>query len=514
MSAREPESVYILAHDLGTTGDKATLFSSEGRVSGSCFSPYPTLYPRTGWAEQDPEQYWQAFCRSSRELLEQTGISPARIAAVAFSGQMMAALPVDHRGRALRHSIIWADLRSTAQAAALGERIEADRVYRISGHRLSASYSAAKIMWLRENEPELYARTHKFLQAKDYLACRLTGSLQTDYSDASGTNLLDITALRWSEEVLEAAGIDPDKLPELVESTQVIGRITREAAPACGLPAGTPVVSGGGDGACATCGAGVVGEEQAYIYLGTSTWMGVAAARPILDPAQRTFTFCHFTRGLYFPGGTMQAGGGSYQWFKNTLGEAEAREARETGADVYDLLNREAAEAPPGAGGVLFLPYLLGERSPLWDPHARGCFIGLAMTHTRGHLIRAVLEGVAFNMRWIQEALREQGVRSARVRLIGGGARSALWRGILADVLETPTVKLNFIEEATSVGAAIAGGVGVGLFSSIREADRLVQAVEESPCDPARFPLYRRQFELFRDCYRRLRDLFPRLAAG
>jgi xylulokinase len=503
---------YILAHDLGTTGDKATLFSSEGRLLGSAFCAYPTSYPKVGWAEQDPEQYWQAFCCSTRELLEKSRTPAGQVAAVSFSGQMMAALPVDRQGRALRNSIIWADLRSTSQAEALGRRIDADRVYRISGHRLSASYSAAKIMWIRENEPEIYKRTHKFIHAKDYLVGRLSGALLTDYSDASGMNLLDISSLAWSGEALEAAGIDPDKLPDIVESTQKVGTVGPEAAAASGLLAGTPVVIGGGDGACATCGAGVVGENQAYIYLGTSTWMAVASARPILDPAKRTFTFCHFLKGLYFPAGTMQAGGGSYHWLRNTLGDAETRAAQEAGVDPYEILNLKAAEAPCGSEGLLFLPYLMGERSPLWDPQARACFIGLTMLHGKKHLIRAVLEGVAFNMRLIFEAFREQGVKSARVRLIGGGARSRLWRSIFADVLETPTARLNFIEEATSVGAAIAGGVGVGLFPSIQEADRLVRETELTACDPANFPVYRRNYALFRSSYERLRDLFPQLA--
>ncbi len=488
------------------------MFSSEGKLEGSAFSPYPTLYPRLGWAEQDAEQYWQAFCRSTQDLLEKSRIPAGQLAAVSFSGQMMAALPVDRQGRALRNSIIWADLRSTSQAESLSQRIDPDRVYRISGHRLSPSYSAAKIMWIKENEPEVYKRTHKFIHAKDYLVGRLTGALLTDYSDASGMNLLDITALRWSEETLEAAGIDPEKLPEIVESTQVAGRISDQAAAASGLLSGTPVIIGGGDGACATCGAGVVSENQAYIYLGTSTWMAVASSKPLLDPSKRTFTFCHFLRGLYFPAGTMQAGGGSYQWLRNTLGDAESRAAQEAGVDPYEILNLKAAEAPCGSGGLLYLPYLMGERSPLWDPQARACFIGLTMLHGKKHMIRSVLEGVAFNMRRIYEAFHEQGVRSERIRLIGGGARSRLWRSIFADVLEIPVVRLNFIEEATSVGAAIAGGVGAGLFSSIQEADRLVQETELTACNPENFPVYRQNYALFRSCYERLRDLFPQLA--
>lgn len=503
---------YILSHDLGTTGDKAALFSGDGRLIAAGFSAYPTFYPERGWAEQDPEGYWDAFCASTRSLIERAGIRPAEIAVVAFSGQMMAALPVDREGQALRRSIIWADLRSTRQAEELSRRIGADRVYELTGHRLSASYSAAKIMWIREHEPEVYRRASKFLQAKDFIVLRLTGRAVTDYSDGSGMNLLDLKSLEWSEEMLEAAEIERSRLPDLLESTETAGKVSAEAARASGLAEGTPVVIGGGDGPCATCGAGVVRNGEAYIYLGTSTWMGLASDRPIIDPLKRTFTFCHFRRGLYMPAGTMQAGGGSFKWLRDVLGDAEAAAAEGAKVDVYDLLAMKAERAPCGADGLLFLPYLMGERSPLWDPEARGCFIGLTVRHTKDHLIRAVLEGVAFNIRLIQEAFAEQGVRGEAVRMIGGGARSRLWRKIFADVLERPVQRLNFIDEATSVGAAIAGGVGIGLIPSLQEAGRFVTVEEEVAPDPACSAACRKSYEAFRASYAGLREVFHILA--
>ena len=505
-------SSFIISHDLGTTGDKATLFSASGQLIGSCFSEYPTSYPKHGWAEQDPSLYWKAFCSSTAALLEKTRINPSDVASVCFSGQMMAALPVDAGGRPLRNSIIWADLRSTKQAEELARRIDADRVYELTGHRLSASYSATKIMWLRENEPELYAKTAKFIHAKDYLVSRLTGKLVTDYSDASGMNLLDITELEWSEEMLEASQIDRGKLPEIVESTQVVGKIGREAASQSGLREGTQVVIGGGDGACATCGAGVVAEGQAYIYLGTSTWMALAANKPLIDPERRTFTFCHFLKGLYFPAGTMQSGGGSFQWFKNVLCDSEIEAAERAGVDVYDLLSLKAQAVPCGCEGALFLPYLMGERSPLWNPNARACFIGLSMIHNKSHMTRAVLEGVAFNMKLIEQAFQEQGIKPAEIRMIGGGARSRLWRGIFADVMEKPVARLSFIEEATSVGAAIAGGVGVGIFSSIDAAADIVKHVETNEPQEQNFPVYRQQYEIFKKSYAQLEGVFDLLA--
>ncbi|UCB44512.1 MAG: xylulokinase [Spirochaetota bacterium] len=505
-------STYILSHDIGTTGDKAALFSDEGTLVSSSFCSYPTYYPEVGWAEQDPEDYWKAFCQSTKRLLADTKIKPEEIGVISFSGQMMAALPVDEKGRALRNSIIWADLRSTQQADALAKSIDRDMVYSATGHRLSASYSATKIMWIRENERDVYNNTYKFIHAKDYLVTQLTKKILTDYSDASGMNLLDINSLKWSEDLIDATGIEKEKLPDLVESTEVVGMVMRDAAQQCGVVEGTPVVIGGGDGACATCGSGVVSEGSSYIYLGTSTWMAIASDRPLIDPIKRTFTFCHFKRGLYFPAGTMQAGGGSYQWFKNTLCEPESAEADKEGIDVYDILNKKAEATPAGSGGIIFLPYLMGERSPLWNPDARGCFIGLSMIHDKGYMIRAVLEGVAYNMKLIADAFAEQGVDTDAVRMIGGGAKSRLWRMIFADVMEKPVLKLNFIEEATSVGAAIAGGVGVGIFSSINDSEKLVHVTEETKPQTENIEVYKRNHRIFKDSIERLNDIFVMLS--
>jgi xylulokinase len=462
---------YILAHDLGTTGDKATLFSSEGNLISSAFTEYETFYPEIGWAEQNPDDYWKALCSSTKALIEKTKKSPGDIAVVTFSGQMMAALPVDDEGRSLRNSIIWADMRSTRQAREIAQRVEADRVYELTGHRLSASYSAAKIKWIRENEPEIYKKTYKFIHAKDYLVAKLTGRICSDYSDASGMNLLDITSLKWSAELLEAAGIDRNKLPDVFESTQVVGKVGREAASQSGLRQGTPVVLGGGDGACATCGAGVVSEGDAYIYLGTSTWMGLASEKPLVDPQKRTFTF----------------------WTK---------------VDVYELLSQKAQKVRSGADGLLFLPYLMGERSPLWNPKARACFIGLSMLHSKAHMTRSVLEGVAYNMKIIELAFEEQGVKPEKIRMIGGGAKSQFWMRIFADVMEKPFIRLNFIEEATSVGAAIAGGVGAGFFSSINDAGGFVKIEKEVQPDRRNFLVYRRYYDIFKKSYEQLIGIF------
>jgi xylulokinase len=507
-------SHYILSHDLGTTGDKAMLFSRDGELRCSAFFPYETFYPEQGWAEQNPDDYWEAFCNSTRSILDREELQPSDIAVVAFSGQMMAALAVDGMGNALRKSIIWADLRSTSQADDVSRSIGTDRVYEVTGHRLSASYSATKIMWIRDNEPEVYNAADKFIHAKDFLVAKLTGTICSDYSDATGMNLLDISSLNWSEELLSATGIERDKLPDLFESTDVVGKVTAEAAGRSGLLQGTPVVVGGGDGPCATCGAGVVESGDAYIYLGTSTWMGMASDRPLIDPLKRTFTFNHFNRGLYMPAGTMQSGGGSFKWFRDTLADAESGEAEKTGGDVYEIMAAKAAEVEPGAGGLLFLPYLMGERSPLWNPDARGCFIGLSMVHGKPHMMRAVLEGVAYNMRIIERAIAEQGVDCSSIRIIGGGAKSGVWRQIFADILEKPVERLNFIDEATSIGAAIAGGVGAGIFKSLRDGVGFVRVEERTDPLKDHFPIYRHLYSLFMRSYDQLVPVFDGLAKG
>ncbi|HID87017.1 MAG TPA: xylulokinase [Anaerolineae bacterium] len=494
------ERRYILAHDLGTTGNKANLFDEQGRPVANAFVRYETAYPRPGWAEQDAADWWRAVRDSTRELLARSGIAPGDIAVVSFSGMMNGALAVDATGTPLRSAIIWADQRATAEAEFLADRCGFEQVYRRTGHRPGTSYTAAKMLWIQRHQPEVYARTHQVLQAKDYAAYRLTGVFATDYSDASGTNLFDLEQRDWAVDMIEAVGLDPRKLPPVCPSTTVIGQVTPEAAAETGLLAGTPVVIGGGDGACATVGAGSVHPGDAYNYVGSSSWIAVTAERPLYDPQMRTFTFAHLDPNLYFPTGTMQAAGGSRDWLIRVLGE----EVSETAI----------AEVEPGAQGLLFLPYLIGERSPHWNPLARGAFVGLTMSHGRAEMARAVLEGVAFNLRMILDAFLEQGVAIEAMRLIGGGAKSPLWRQILADVYGLPILQPTLLAEATSLGAAIAGGVGVGLFPDFGVAHELVQVEEAERPDAAAQARYAELYPLFQEAYRALEPIYERLGKG
>jgi xylulokinase len=503
---------FVLAHDLGTTGNKASLFDDQGMVQVSVFHPYETSYPQPGWVEQNPEDWWQAACISTQNLITTAGVAREDIACIVFSGQMMGCVAVDRHANPLRPAIIWADTRAVEEERWIIERAGMQETYQITGHRASASYSTAKILWIRNHQPELYAQAHKFIHAKDFIAARLTGKFATDYSDASGMNLFDLHRQDWSQVLLEAFQLDPKVLPELHASTDVIGEVSAVVADEIGLAAGTPVVIGGGDGSCAATGAGVVREGSAYLYIGSSSWIGIATREPILDPQLRTFTWAHLVPGLFTPTGTMQAAGGSYQWLRDTLCQAEKDTAEARNISAYELMNRLAEQSPPGANELLYFPYLLGERSPRWNPDARGVYFGLSMAHTRADIIRATLEGISLNLRVILEAFLDQGAVIPSIRVIGGGARGAVWRQILADIFGIPIQQPALLAEATSLGAALAGGIGVGIYPGFDLVDQLTPIVDVTYPDPARKPLYDHLYEIFNQSYEAFVPIYHALA--
>jgi len=498
---------YILAHDLGTSGDKATLFDTEGRLVSSRTSSYETFYGPGNRAEQDPNDWWRAVVETTRAILETTDKS--EIGVVCLSGQMMGCLCVDAAGRPLRNSIIYSDQRATAEAQSLLEKIDGRELYRIAGHRVSASYSIEKLMWLRENEKEIYRQTHKMLNAKDFVNLRLTGKFLTDFNDASGTNCFDINEMKWSEQVLEAAGIDRKLLPDAYDSASVAGGLTSEAAAETGLAVDTPVVIGAGDGGCATVGVGCVQEGICYNYLGSSSWISTATRTPILDETMRTFTWALPVAGLYQPCGTVQTAGSSVGWLAGELFAGRSG-ASDDEAAALESINREAASSPPGANGVVFLPYLLGERSPRWNPDAKGAWIGLKLSNGRADLARAVLEGVAFNLEIVLSILRQH-IDIDELILIGGGARSALWRQILADIYGVRILVPEYLEEATSMGAAIIGGVGAGYFDFAEGARRFIRIRESVEPDVGTSKRYAEIKPVFDECYTSLEATMSKL---
>jgi len=503
---------YILAHDLGTTGNKATLFSIDGELGASALYEYPVSYPHNSWVEQDPEDFWKAVCLSTRELLEKARVSNTDVAGVCFSGQMMGCLLVDKEGRPLRPIIIWADTRAGDEAAEMEKKLGMDYVYRTTGHRISASYSAAKLLWVRNNEADLYRRAHKMMHAKDYIIYKLTGNYVTDYSDASGTNLFDLDKKDWDGRILAELGIDRALLPEPHPSKDEAGRISAAAARETGLLEGTPVIIGGGDGSCACVGAGVVSEGSAYNVLGSSSWISLASRKPVYDPEMRTFTWVHLDPELYTPCGTMQAAGYSYNWYKNTLCQDEIAQAGVTGKNPYKAIDEGVLRSAPGAGGLVYLPYLLGERSPRWDHDARGALIGLSVSSSKGDISRAILEGVAFNLKIILGVL-EKGTPDGigEVILIGGGAKGDVWLQILSDIWQKPLAIPVFREEATSLGAAVCGGIGIGAFKDyrvIRTFNRIEKTIKPNA---ALAEQYNTLFSIFDESYESLKGIYKKL---
>lgn len=507
---------YVLAHDVGTSGDKATLYDEEGALVGSAFASYETLSPRPGWVEQSPHEWWRAVCETTRHLLHDKEVGPAEVVAVSFSGQMMGATPVDREVSPLRDAIIWADQRAVSQAANVAEKLGPRRVYTVTGHRLSASYSGAKMLWVKEAEPGIYKATCKFLNAKDFLVAKLTGSFVTDRSDASGTNLYDLRQGGWSCELVDAFGVEADKLPRICEATDVVGEVSRSAEAETGLRRGTPVVVGGGDGSSAAVGAGAVREGIAYGVIGSSSWVALATAEPIYDPEMRTFSFAHLVPGMFVPCGTMQAAGISYKFARDLFAQSEKVMAEGLGIPAYEIMDQEVAKSPPGARGLVFLPYLMGERSPRWDPDARGAFIGLTAEHRRPDLMRAVLEGVALNLRVILGTFRREGAAIGGLRVIGGGARSAVWNQVMADIFHVPVYRLAMDVEATSMGAAIAGGIGVGLWEDFSVVDDMVRVTGEVSPREELFPMYDELYAIFDDAYASLEraSIFRRLGVS
>ncbi|MFC6356495.1 xylulokinase [Luethyella okanaganae] len=492
----------IIAHDLGTTGDKASLHEDNGRLLAAVTVGYPAHFADGGVAEQDPTDWWNAVVEATRTLIARTEVDPASVTGLVVSGQMMGAVLLDASYEPVRPAIIWADTRSTRQADQLVDALGEREAYRMLGHRVNPTYSIEKVMWVRDNEPENWARVSHFCLAKDFVGHRLTARLVTDRSDASGTNAFDQRRGTWAADVLAAAGLDAKIFPEIVDSATVIGTLTAEAASAIGLPRETRLVMGGGDGPVAAVGAGIVApEDGAYVCLGTSSWISFASEEPIYDPALRTFTFDNVVPGSFVPTATMQAGGASLQWANELLSPDPSNAT--LGALVADADTADAA-----TGGLFFLPYLLGERSPHWDPHAAGAFVGIERHHGRAHMTRAVLEGVAFNLLTCIQAFRDAGASIDRVDAIGGGAASAVWLQIMADVWGVPVRRRSVVEEANSLGAAVTGAVGLGFVDGFSAARDLSTVTAEFTPDASRHAAYGKRHVAFSDAYDRLRPWF------
>lgn len=497
----------ILAHDIGTSGNKATLFSEDGGIVASTVHPYRTYHRHGGVAEQNPDDWWAAVVVTTRKLLEDNDAS--RIAAIACSGTMMGCLPMDRSGRPLRNHMLYCDQRAAAEADWFAEKAGAKRIYEISGNPPNAVNSGPKYIWLKRHEPNVYNQTHKILNSKDYVGFKLTGRMATDPTDASGTNLYDLARWEWSEELIDAAGLDKGVFPDIVPSTGVLGELTRAAADELGLRHGIPVMMGAADGMCAGVGAGSVAPGVIYTTLGSSAWVGITTDAPILDSKQRTLTYAHAVPGMFQPMGTMLVGGGIMPWIRDRICAGEVMEAEKTGVDIFEIMSREIESSPAGANSLIFLPHLMGERAPRWNSHARGGFIGMNMAHTRADMLRACLEGVVLNLVLTIDVFRELDYRFDEIRFIGGAAKGAVWRRIMADIFNMDVLPSEHGGEATSIGAAIIAGIGAGMYKDFSVVERFSAASNRTKPNPENVPMYEKKKDLFNRVYEALEPLFP-----
>jgi len=457
---------HLVGIDISTTAVKAILIDSRGGVVGSASTPVNLAIPRPGWSEQDPADWWDATVASIRALLDRLSLSPKSIVSLGLTGQMHGAIFLDALGDIIRPAILWNDARSAAQCAEITDLIGEDRLREITGNPALVGFQAPKILWLREHEPENFSKVRHILLPKDYIRYRLSGEFATDTSDAAGTLLLDLAQRDWSDEILSKLSIPREWLPDVHEGPDVTGHVTVEASQLTGLPAGTPVVAGAGDNAAAAIGSGVVQEGTGLLSLGTSGVIFVPTNTPRIDPTGALHAFCHAIPGAYHLMGVILSAGGSLHWARDVISGHGPNRAE---LDDYDTFIELATHIVPGADGLFFLPYLAGERTPHMDPTARGAWIGLSLAHRREHMIRAVLEGVAFALRDAWERMKMLGMAPPMLRIVGGGVKSAAWREIIAAVLDVPLQRLA-MDEGAAFGAAILAGVGAGTYQDAKEA--------------------------------------------
>ena len=456
--------MLLLGIDVGTGGSRAVVINETGRIVASATVEHePFASPQTGWAEQDPDDWWRASIAAIRDVLSHDNVSPDEIAAVGLSGQMHGSVLLNERDEVVRPALIWCDQRTDKQCEQLTQQIGAEQLIKLTCNPALTGFTLPKMLWVRDNEPEAWQQVRSVLLPKDYVRFRLTGDKATDVADASGTLLLNVAERKWSDEMLAATEIDVSLLPTVFESPEITGTISSSAAELTGLRAGTPVVGGAGDQAGGAVGIGIVQPGAVSATIGTSGVVFAATNSPALDPKGRVHTFCHAVPGRWHVMGVTQGAGLSMRWFRDQFGAGMGE------GDPYDRMTEEAAQVESGSNGLLWAPYLMGERTPHLDPHARAALVGLTASHTRAHVIRAIMEGVAFSLRDSFEIFNEMKVPVETIRLGGGGARSALWRQIQADIYGRAVATVE-AEEGAAYGVAMLAGVGVRTWPSVDAA--------------------------------------------
>ena len=503
---------YLLGIDLGTSGTKTVLFDLDGTSIASHTIEYPLHQPQNGWAEQDPQDWLNAAKITIREVLAKSGVDAKDVKGLAISGQMHGLVLLDEEGNVLRRSIIWCDGRTQAECDEITAAVGAERLIEISANPALTGFTAGKILWVRKNEPEIWAKVRHILLPKDYVRYMPTGTLAQEVSDASGMNLLDVPNRCWSTEIMEKLGLDPALFPPLVEGSDIAGRISAAAAAETGLCEGTIVAGGAGDNMAAAVGTGVVCEGRAFTTIGTSGVVFAHSDKVQIDPKGRVHTFCAAVPGAYTVMSCTLSAGLSLKWYRDTFCQAEIDAAKEMDTDPYILMNQQAAKSPVGANRLIFLPYLMGERSPLLDSNARGAFIGLSAMHTRRDMLRAVMEGVMYSQRQNLDVLSGMHVVPSEMLACGGGAKSPFWRQMMADIFNMP-VRTVVSQEGPALGVAILAGVAAGLYKDIPTAcEKMIKLNPALEPDAAQHDAYEPFYELYASLYPALKEAYGSLS--
>lgn len=502
---------YLLGIDIGTSGTKAIAIDESGKLVATAGAEYELLTPHPMWAEQHPQDWWEAVALCCRQITSQ--LPAEEIAGIGLSGQMHGLVMLDRAGEVLRPAILWCDQRTQAQCDYITDTVGKETLIAETANPVLTGFTAPKIIWVRDNEPEILDKAVMHLLPKDYIRYKLTGEFATEVSDASGTSLLNVPERRWSTVVLDKLGIPIENLPRVYESYEISGTISASAAAKTGLKVGTPVVGGGGDQAAGAVGNGIVQSGIISVATGTSGVVFAFADTPAVDPELRVHTFCHAVPGKWHVMGVMLAAGGSLRWYRDTIALSEKNVAAHMKADPYELITRQAATVAPGSEGLIFLPYLSGERTPHPDPQARGAFIGLTLRHTKAHMARSVLEGVSFGLRDSLEILKSMGVSIGNVRCSGGGAKSEIWRQIQADIFNFPLSTIA-IDEGPALGVALLAGVGAGIYGSVEEAcSSVVKVARGASVNEEHARIYEGYYDVYRSLYPALKPQFAALGS-
>jgi xylulokinase len=493
----------LLGIDVGTGGTRAVLIDARGRLISSATAEHAAMSsPHIGWAEQSPEDWWRAACVAIRECLSRSSMPSSEVSAIGLTGQMHGLVLLDANDQVVRPALIWCDQRTEEECRQITNAVGASRLIELTANPALTGFTLPKIWWVRRHEPENWARVRSLMLPKDYIRFRLTGARAIDVADASGTLMFDVVHRRWSQPMLEISKIDESLLPKVYESPEISGRVHDEGAQKSGLRSGTPVVAGAGDQAAGAVGMGIVKPGAVSATIGTSGVVFAATSKPVLEPKGRIHTFCHAIPDRWHVMGVTQGAGLSLRWFRDQFGSG-----RDDGCDPYERLAEEAAKVPPGADRLLWAPYLMGERTPHLDPNARGALVGITAQHTRAHIIRAILEGVAFSLRDSLTLFREINVPIDSIRLSGGGARSPLWRQIQADIYGMP-VELIEADEGAAYGAALLAGAGTGVWPSVEAAcDSSVRVAKRIEPDPKTVARMDSQYAEYRKLYPALRQI-------